>query len=153
MGSLYIKAVLLTLEIFSVTVYEFTFFSFRSPRSKLWFKLLFLFSGNDKVRGKLDGPLLHMLNELRKEVSGQTLVLSGCLESIAFFNSGLQFPLPTQYNAERQVKLWIHVFNVVFWVGVVDYTKAPQMKTFPCSFVHDCMGPEVVISGVSGIQQ
>ena len=30
----------------------------------------FLFSGNNEVRGKLDGPLLHMLNELRKEVSG-----------------------------------------------------------------------------------
>ena len=27
------------------------------------------------MRGKLDGPLLHMLNELRKEVSGQSLIL------------------------------------------------------------------------------
>ena len=25
--------------------------------------------GDNSVRGKLDGPLLHMLNELRKEVS------------------------------------------------------------------------------------
>lgn len=28
------------------------------------------FSGDNNVRGKLDGPLLHMLNELRREVSG-----------------------------------------------------------------------------------
>ena len=28
------------------------------------------FRGDNTVRGKLDGPLLHMLNELRKEVSG-----------------------------------------------------------------------------------
>lgn len=28
------------------------------------------FRGDNSVRGKLDGPLLQMLNELRKEVSG-----------------------------------------------------------------------------------
>ena len=76
MGSLYINAVLFTLEMFSVTVYEFTFFSFREVLGRSCdSSLLFLFSGNNKVRGKLDGPLLHTLNELRKEVSGQSLIL------------------------------------------------------------------------------
>ena len=62
-------------DVFTYGIWVYLFQFSRGPRSKLWFKLLFLFSGNNKVRGELDGPLLHMLNELRKEVSGQSLIL------------------------------------------------------------------------------
>ena len=38
-------------------------------------QLSFIYRGDISVRGKLDGPLLHMLNELRKEVGISSSVL------------------------------------------------------------------------------
>lgn len=54
-------------------------------------QLSFIYRDDISVRGKLDGPLLHMLNELRKEVGISSSVLWRSITYLHFARDMFKF--------------------------------------------------------------